>query len=146
MEITSSLAAARPGPLAGLERAASPDAAATAQFAALMQAPAPESVQAAAVSGTSGLEAVAPGTAVPGTGNPSSIGDRILLGMQGISSEFRENWRRVTETLSGDGPELRMQEMLSLQLQINEASVQLDLVGKLASRATQNFDQLVRVQ
>jgi len=145
MEITSSLAAARPGPLAGLERAASPDAAATAQFAALM-APAPESVQAAAVSGTSGLEAVAPGTAVPGTGNPSSIGDRILLGMQGISSEFRENWMRVTETLSGDGPELRMQEMLSLQLQITEASVQVDLVGKLASRATQNFDQLVRVQ
>ena len=39
-----------------------------------------------------------------------------------------------------------MQDLLKLQLQLVQVSVQYDLVGKAVSRSTQNFDQLVRIQ
>lgn len=136
MDITTSLAAARLAPLSGTEAAvAAPQAAATAQFAALMQAPLAEAGPAApALAPTAGAVA------------PTSVGDRILNGMQGISSELRATWAEVSDTLRADRAELSMQEMMGLQLRLTQASVGIELLGKAVSRSTQNFDQLVRVQ
>ena len=136
MEITASLVSARLEPLAGASVAAPPSAAATQQFAALMQAPAAEPPAAAA----------AVGAPAPAIASPSSVGDRILSGMQNVSNDSRDTWTRVSDTLRADSPELDMQGMLSLQLHLTQASVQYDLLGKAVSRSTQNFDQLVRVQ
>lgn len=135
MEITASLASVHLKAMPAVHATtAAPDAAATQQFAALMQAPARET-------------AAPPATAVrlePAASG--SFGDRILHGMQNVSNEFRDTWTRVSDTLRPDGPEISMQQMLSLQLHLTQASVQYDLLGKAVSRSTQNFDQLVRVQ
>jgi type III secretion protein I len=138
MEITTSLVSARLEPLAGASVTAPPNAAATQQFAALMQAPAAEPVAAAATA--------TPSTSAPAVTGSPSVGDKIINGMQNVSSEFRETWTRVSDTLRADSPQMGMQEMLSLQLHLTQASVQYDLLGKAVSRSTQNFDQLVRVQ
>lgn len=138
MEIITNLVSARLEPVAGASVAAPPNTAATQQFAALMQAP-PEAEAVAATPAAAGMAAAR----ITG---PSSVGDKIINGMQNVSNDFRDVWTRVSETLRSDGPELGMQEMLSLQLHLTQASVQYDLLGKAVSRSTQNFDQLVRVQ
>ncbi len=117
-----------------------PDASATARFAALMQAPPPS----AASPADTVAAAMASGTGQPP--GPSSVGDRILAGMQGVSSEFQSAWKSVAASLDAGPETMGMQDLLKLQLQLVQVSVQYDLVGKAVSRSTQNFDQLVRVQ
>lgn len=135
MEITASLASVRFAAMTeGPASAAAPDASATQRFAALMQTPAPETPATKAAAMQEGLA-------------PSgSVGDRILHGMHNVSSDMRDTWTRVSDTLRPAGPEISMQQMLSLQLHLTQASMQYDLLGKAVSRSTQNFDQLVRVQ
>jgi type III secretion protein I len=136
MQLIDSLSPARLEPALSVSQvAAAPNAAAVQQFTALMQAPAPEAV--AAASGTTEAAAV--------TG-PQSVGDRVLNGMQSVSQDFRESWKRAAATLDPDGAAMDLGQMLSLQLHLTQASVQFDLVGKAISRSTQNLDQLVRVQ
>lgn len=137
MEIIANLSSVRIDPaLSAVPVAAAPDAAAVQRFAALMQPPAPEAVAAAV--GTASVQAAAIA--------PQSFGDRVLSGMQSVSNDFRESWTRAAGTLEPDGAAMSMQQMMSLQLHLTQASVQYDLMGKAISRSTQNFDQLVRVQ
>lgn len=114
------------------------DELAAARFAQLMQAaPVADATVAAA-----GANAVAP---TPVNGAATTWGDRILSGMQGVSSDFHGQWDSVRQALASPRP-LESREMLSLQLQMNQMSIQSELVGKLISRSTQNIDQLVRLQ
>ena len=137
MEIITSLSSARLEPaLFATPVAAAPDATAVQRFAALMQPAAPDAVSAAAATTTAQAAAI----------GPQSFGDRVLSGMQSVSNDFRTSWTRAAETLSPDSTAMNMQQMLSLQLHMTQASVQYDLMGKAISRSTQNFDQLVRVQ
>lgn len=122
---------------------ASPDAAATQRFAALMRPAEAEPAAAIAAGGPVPANHALDPTAAKG---PSSVGDRILGGMQNVSQEFRDSWTQVSGMLRAGSPELDMQAMLKLQLHLTQASVQYDMLGKAVSRSTQNFDQLVRVQ
>lgn len=142
MEIIASLASARLAPLPGTEPTAmvAPSAAATAQFAALMQALVSEPVSAASAAGL----AVDP--TVPTAAGPSGIGDKVLKGMHNISGELRTAWIEATDTLRADGMELSMQEMLKLQLRLVQASLGAELVGKGVSSVTQAIDKVVHVQ
>lgn len=117
-----------------------PDASATARFAELMQAPPlPAPVAADTVAATTAGGAGQPQAA-------TSVGDRILAGMQGVTSEFQAAWKSVSASVDAGPQGMGMQDLLKLQLQLVQVSVQYDLVGKAVSRSTQNFDQLVRVQ
>ncbi|MNY47974.1 Type III secretion needle MxiH like protein [compost metagenome] len=100
-----------------------------------MQAPAPEAASAAVQTIDAQVAAI----------GPQSFGDRVLNSMQGVSTDFRESMTRVAETLRSDNA-INAQQMLSLQLEVNLASVQMELVSKAISRSNQNLDQLVRVQ
>ncbi|MET1115648.1 MAG: EscI/YscI/HrpB family type III secretion system inner rod protein [Comamonas sp.] len=144
MEIIASLASARLAPLPGTELAAAPSAATTAQFAALMQAP----LGAPLVAPVSAVSAFGPASlpAAPVSGAATSVGNRILNGMHGISSEIRATWTEVADTLRADRPELGMQEILGLQLRLTMASLGVELVSKAVSSATQTFDKVVHVQ
>jgi type III secretion protein I len=117
-----------------------PDASAAARFAALMQAP-----PAAPAGVAQPVTATAADSAIPPVA-PTSVGDRILAGMQGVSGEFQSAWKSVSASLNAGPDTMGMQDLLKLQLQLVQVSVQYDLVGKAVSRSTQNFDQLVRVQ
>lgn len=123
-----------------------PDASATARFTALMQAPpiAPSAIDSVAAS--MAAQPAAASSAVAAQQGPSSVGDRILAGMQGVSSDFQSAWKSVSASLDANSQSMGMQDLLKLQLQLVQVSVQYDLVGKAVSRSTQNFDQLVRIQ
>lgn len=126
---------------------APPDAAATQRFSALMQAPAAEPT--GAIAGTpavGGAAAALPALEPAAAKGPASFGDRVLGGMQNVSNEFRSHWTQVSDMLRAGSVELDMKDLLKLQMHMAQASVQYEMVGKGVSRATQNFDQLVRVQ
>ncbi len=120
-----------------------PSEAATAQFSALMQAQ-PSQLAALPSDRTSKPDDVTPQRV--DTDQPSSVGDRILAGMQGVSAEFQTAWKSVSASLEANAPAMSMQDLLKLQLQLVQVSVQYDMVGKAVSKSTQNFDQLVRMQ
>lgn len=140
METIASLAPMRLAPLPGTEVAAAPSAAATAQFAALMQAPPTEPVSAAS--------ALAPvmGPAAPARATGASVGDRIINGMQGISNEVSATWSEVSDTLRPDRAALSMQEMMNLQMRLLQTSMGVELVSKGVTSATQTFDKVVHLQ
>ncbi len=117
---------------------ATPNDLAAARFSALMQAPP------AAATPTAQAAAAAVNSA--NVAEPHSVGDRILAGMQGVSSDFQAAWKSVSASLDANASTMSMQDLLKLQLQLVQVSVQYDLVGKAVSKSTQNFDQLVRVQ
>jgi len=123
-----------------------PDASATARFAALMQAPPAAPTVMDSVAASMAAQPAAGSTAAAAVKGPSSVGDRILAGMQGVSSDFQSAWKSVSASLDSNSQSMGMQDLLKLQLQLVQVSVQYDLVGKAVSRSTQNFDQLVRIQ
>lgn len=116
---------------------------AAARFAAIMAQPTPVAAAAHTVAQTAAQPA--PADAIAGPAAPHSMGERILTGMQGVSSDFQAAWKSVSATLDGN-PAIGMQDMLKLQMQLVQVSVQYDLVGKAVTRSTQNIDQLVRLQ
>ncbi|MDH5857333.1 type III secretion system inner rod subunit SctI [Lampropedia aestuarii] len=113
------------------------DEVAATRFAALMQAPSGAD-NAAAVNATSEVASTTSTT-------PATWGDRILSGMQGVSSDFHGQWDSVRQALASPRA-IEPREMLQLQMQMHHMSIQSELVGKLVSRSTQNIDQLVRLQ
>lgn len=78
-------------------------------------------------------------------GERKTLGDTILSGMQGLSSEFQQSWKTVNAVLDG-GSAMTTYDMLKLQMGLTQMSIQYDLVGKAISRSTQNLDQLVKMQ
>ena len=115
-----------------------PSELAAARFAALMQPPQPGAVT--APDPTSGAA-----EATKALAGPSSLGERVLTSLQSASSGFKEQWQSVQSALQSDQT-LRMREMMAMQLQVTQMSVQYELLGKVVSRSTQNVDQLVRIQ
>lgn len=145
MEPISGLVAAPLQPIAPGVTAA-PDAAATQRFAGLMRPPEAEAA-ATAVAGAPAAADPAAGTyAIDPAKGPASPGDRILSGMQNVSEEFRGTWTRAYQMLRSDNPQLGMKETLDLQLGIADVSIQSSMVTNFVNRATQNFDQLARMQ
>lgn len=119
-----------------------PDALATAQFAQIMAAP-----QTAASTVIQEGQAVAVAPNVPRTNESASLGDRILQGLENLSTEFRGSMNSVETALKANVTQAQnLQDMLLLQHQLIRVSYQFDLIGKAVSRATQNIDQLVRMQ
>lgn len=123
------LSASLPASTSAVAPTGSPDALATARFAAIMEteapAPLPES----------------PAVALP----TASLGDRILNGLSGLSSDFTQSWKNVNAVLE-NGASVSTADMLKLQMGLTQLSIQYDLVGKAISRSTQNIEQLVKMQ
>ena len=138
MEIAASFLSSRLGSSADASVAAAPSSAATQQFAALMQAPAPQSIAADVA------PAVASTRAVSAAG-PASVGEKILNGLQGASNEIHDSWNKVSDMLR-PSVELGLREMVDLQRHTALMSVQMELMSKGVSSAIQTIEKTVRVQ
>jgi len=117
-------------------RPSAPSASAAARFEQLMAPDDPAPADAVAT-------AIAP-AAAPAAPSSRTMGDAILSGLRGVSTDMSTKWNAVSQAL--EAPNLRMNELLRLQLTVSQMSVQYDLVGKAISRSTQNIDQLVKLQ
>ena len=118
-----------------------PGADATERFARVMGAPdadvtAPTGVHAALQA------AFAP--PVQGTG-PATLGSQILSGLQSTTAEFSQKWQGIAGNLDRLGAQSSLSDMMRLQGELLQVSVQYELVGKAVSRTTQNIDTLVRM-
>ena len=144
MEIIASLSSVRIEPalspvatvaVATAAVATAPDAAAVQRFSALMQAPAPEAVSAAA----------APSAAQAAATGPLSIGDQMLNSMQTVSTDFRENMTRMSETLRSDKA-VNAQQMVGLMLDLQVVGMQMQLATTTTSVLTQKLNELTHLQ
>lgn len=87
--------------------------------------------------------ALTPATApVPAEGG--GIGDAILRGIERMRTSYADAMGGLQNTLAKD--EIGAQELLSMQLQVSVLAIQQDLMGKIVSKATQDLDQLLKVQ
>lgn len=116
------------------------DSMAAARFSAIMAQP-------QALSGAAAVPEV-PTAAVTGVGagGASSMGERILSGMQGASGDMQASWKNIAGVLEGGDRNVNMHDMLRLQMNLMQVTMQYELVGKAVSRAGQNIDHLVRLQ
>ena len=89
-------------------------------------------------------EHAAPALALPPV-QERTIGDSILAGMQGLSTDFKQSLGAVQSVLDG-GQAMTLADMLRVQMGVVQMSVQYELVGKAVSRTAQNLDQLVKLQ
>jgi len=140
------LAPAIPAPAAPL----APNPLATERFAALMSAPvasapAVAGAPAASAPALTGVQAALQSAFVPAP--PATLGGQILSGLRSTAADFSQKWRGVAGSLDqigqagANGPSVS--QMLRLQGQLLQVSVQYELIGKAVSRATQNVNTLV---
>ena len=114
------------------------DQLATERFAALMEAP-----QTPALGGIpAALQAA---FAPPPPDATSTLGGQILSGLQGMASDFSGKWHHIAQSLDSMGSEPAISDMLRMQTELLQVSVQYELVGKAVARSTQNIDTLVRM-
>ena len=66
--------------------------------------------------------------------------------MKGLGAEFRDSWGAMKAAIARPMEQVTMADMLRLQVQMLQVSVQVELVGKAISKATQNVDQLSKLQ
>jgi type III secretion protein I len=95
------------------------------------------------------------GTSVSGTNDVTEIrtvgvdsttmGDRILDGLQGMKSGYDNQINAVQESITGTET-LDMQSMLKLQLDLAKLTMQGELINKTVSKSTQNIDTLLKSQ
>jgi type III secretion protein I len=132
------LAQVAPAPVARPD----PASLATERFNALMGAP-----EAGETSALTGVQAALQSAFGPAPADASaSLGGQILSGLRTAATEVSQKWQGIAGSLDQMGAHPpAISDMLRLQGQLLQVSVQYELVGKAVSRSTQNIDTLVRM-
>lgn len=144
MEIAA-LSAVLTTPVSAPVEPTAPSRLVTESFNAMMAAPeagVAGTGPSAAAAGPAGLVASAP--ALPPDAAPT-LGNHILSSLRASAGEFSEKWQGIASGLDSMGTQPHMADLLRLQTNLVQASVQYELVGKAVSRSTQNVDALVRM-
>ncbi len=137
MEITA-LAAALPPVLS--TPAAPPAQLAAERFVAIMAAPE------AGAPALTGLQSALQSAFTPAVdAAPATLGNQILASLRNTTTEYSEKWQNISGRLDAMSSQPAIADMLRLQADLVQVSVQYELVGKAVSRTTQNIDSLVRM-
>ena len=132
-----------PGPLA--PATATPPVApslATERFNAIMNAPDMGTVTGAAAA--TPTIAQAPITPLIDTTSPT-LCNQILSGLRSSAADFSQKWQNIAVGLDKTVTQPNIADMLRLQSELMQVSVQYELVGKAVSRTTQNIDAMVKM-
>ena len=143
MDIAALSAAALPDTLAPSPKIAAPATAAVEQFNVLMNAP--EVTPITNAPATHGVQAAVQAAFAPPLEPLPTIGTQILASLQSGATEFADKWQRIAGGLEQIAEQPRMADMMRVQAELLQVSVQYELVGKGISRATQDVDSLVRM-
>lgn len=119
---------------------AQPDQLALARFNAIMAAPE------AGAPALTGLQAALQTAFTPAVdAAPATLGNQILASLRSTTTEYSEKWQNISGRLDAMSSAPAIADMLRLQADLVQVSVQYELVGKAVSRTTQNIDSLVRM-
>lgn len=135
------LAQLAPGPATvAAATPAAPSAAATERFNAIMNGP-----DMGTVTGSPAVQApLTSPAALADTGSPT-LGNQILSGLRGTVSDFSQKWQNIAVGLDKTVTQPNIADMLRLQSELVQVSVQYELVGKAVARTTQNIDAMVKM-
>lgn len=78
--------------------------------------------------------------------DPKSLGDVLLKRLDVVGNNFTKNIQRTHQILDTLPADLRVQDMLRLQLEMSAISLEVELVGKGVQKAVQHVDQLTKLQ
>ena len=124
---------------------AEPSALATERFNAIMNAPDANAADAAQSAAQSTTLQAAFAAQAPGNGQPVSLGNQILSGMQSTATQVSQQWDALAGSIDRLATHPNVGDMLQVQAQLVQAEVQYSLVSKAVSKATSNIDTLVRM-
>lgn len=144
MEIAA-LSAALAAPLPAATPPAAPSPLATERFNALMNAPEAAAMPAAVPELTGVQAALQSAFAVESAPSLPSLGGQILSSLQSTATDFSQRWQGIASGLDQMATAPNIGDMLRVQSEMLQVSVQYELVGKAVSRTTQNIDTLVRM-
>lgn len=99
------------------------------------------------VAGAASAGAAPPGSP-PGESvapRPLNMGESILNTLQGVSEDLRQSQVRIQAGLDPEGG-LSIHQALSLQLEVAMMSLNFEMVGKVISKATQDVNELTKLQ
>lgn len=132
----AALAQGAPAPAARLE----PGTLATERFKALMSAP-PQAPQ------TPPVLAGAPGVTPAAAGaQPATMGGQILSGLRAAGADFSQKWQGIAQSLDQMGNrKASVGDMLRLQGQVLQMTVEYQLVGKAVSSTVNSINTLTRM-
>jgi type III secretion protein I len=85
-----------------------------------------------------------PITPLVDTGAPT-LGNQILSGLRTTAADFSQKWQNIAVGLDKTVTQPNIADMLRLQSELMQVSVQYELVGKAVSRTTQNIDAMVKM-
>lgn len=140
MEIAA-LSAALAAPLQAATPPSAPSSLATERFNALMNAP-----EVTAAPELTGVQAALQSAfAVESAPTLPSLGGQILSSLQTTAADFSQRWQGIASGLDQMATTPNIGDMLRVQGEMLQVSVQYELVGKAVSRTTQNIDSLVRM-
>lgn len=77
---------------------------------------------------------------------PPTLGEAILEGMGMVRNRVENAVDALRGAIESVGPEIHMQDMIAIQMQLAMLTMQQDLMSKILSRSTQNIDQLAKAQ
>ncbi|QEI08265.1 EscI/YscI/HrpB family type III secretion system inner rod protein [Pigmentiphaga aceris] len=122
--------------------AVAPTTLATERFNAIMNAPDMSTITGPLP--TSATIVQAPVTPLTDAGSPT-LGNQILSGLRTTASDFSQKWQNIAVGLDKTVTQPNIADMLRLQSELVQVSVQYELVGKAVSRTTQNIDAMVKM-
>jgi len=89
-------------------------------------------------------------TAPNATGQPQrvggTLGDAILSGIEGLSTDVRRTWDVVRSSTKADANLLKLGDLMALQTQVIQFSFLSEMLGKAVTKTAQDLDALVKMQ
>jgi type III secretion protein I len=74
-----------------------------------------------------------------------TLGNQILSSLRSTATDFSQKWQNIAVGLDKTVTQPNIADMLRLQSELVQVSVQYELVGKAVSRTTQNIDAMVKM-
>ncbi len=80
------------------------------------------------------------------TGGANTLGEKILARLDAVGLEFRTNMERAHAMLEVGPGQMSLENVLRLQMEMAQVSLEIELVGKGVQKAVQHAEQLTKLQ
>ena len=130
-----------PGAVPAATPLGAPSTLATERFNAIMNAP-----DVATVSGPLSAPSAVVQAPLPTLDKTApTLGNQILSSLRTTAADFSQKWQNIAVSLDKTVTQPNIADMLRVQSELVQVSVQYELVGKAVSRTTQNIDAMVKM-
>ena len=79
-------------------------------------------------------------------GVANTLGEKILARLDAVGLEFRTNMERAHAMLEVGPGKMSLENVLRLQMEMAQVSLEIELVGKGVQKAVQHAEQLTKLQ